>query len=129
MNEDLQNALAELVNKATSGAEQAGEFLASELPEVVEQLLMWYAVKSALLCLLSIIILWSCVRFVKKAKDYVNDSSIDPHGTGVPIYLVSGGIHFVAFLVAILELFNLQWLQIWIAPKIWLIEYAAKLAS
>ena len=52
MNEQLQEALAELLGKANNGIDTAGNFLASELPEVIQQLLMWHGVKSLTLCFL-----------------------------------------------------------------------------
>jgi len=33
----------------------------------------------------------------------------------------------VLFLIPISKLMNFEWLQIWLAPKIWLIEYAARM--
>ena len=41
MNEQLQNALVNLLTKVTSGMDTATAFLSAELPEVVQQLLVW----------------------------------------------------------------------------------------
>ena len=41
MNEQLQNALVDLITKVTSGMDTATAFLAGELPDVVQQLLRW----------------------------------------------------------------------------------------
>jgi hypothetical protein len=44
------------------------------------------------------------------------------------ILAISLGNALILCLVFI-TLINLEWLQIWIAPRVWLIEYAAKLAT
>ena len=43
-----------------------------------------------------------------------------------PISMITG---FITFLIVIpsTSMINLEWLQIWIAPKVWLIEYAQSL--
>ena len=53
MNEQLQNALAEILGKTLNGIDAASAFFFSELPDVIQQLLTWYAVKGLLLCLLA----------------------------------------------------------------------------
>ena len=35
-------------------------------------------------------------------------------------------VEIFVFLIAMSRI-NLEWLQIWLAPKVWLIEYASKL--
>jgi len=37
----LKQALAQILNKATSGIEKSVDFLNAQLPEVIEQLLLW----------------------------------------------------------------------------------------
>ena len=44
MEDTLQTAIVDLIGKATSGAETAGKFLLDEIPDVVQQLLMWHGV-------------------------------------------------------------------------------------
>ena len=47
MKENLQNALVEILNRAISGIDSSVAFMQAELPDVISQLLTWYAVKSA----------------------------------------------------------------------------------
>ena len=48
MNEQLQKALVELIGKASNGIDASVSFLSAEIPDVIHQLLLWYAAKSAI---------------------------------------------------------------------------------
>ena len=56
MNENLEAAVAKLINKSLEGMGQASEFIVSETPEVIQQLMTWYMVKSALICAIGVIL-------------------------------------------------------------------------
>ena len=103
MNETLQNAVEELLKKTLSSVESAGAFLVSETPEYVSQLLHWHFISSLaffiLFILLSIALVVAGVYFSKLAMSLEKDKCV-------------GGI-----------LNNLAWLQIMIAPKVWLVSY------
>lgn len=125
MNEQLQNALAELLGKTIDGIDSSVAFMQSELPDVISQLLTWYAVKGFIYFILSILIIaaWLVVtKFaLKKTSEWRNYDGVDI----IFMYAMGGAPSvFVSGL-----LFNLDWLQIWIAPKIWLIEYSANLVK
>ena len=125
MNEELQKAIAELFNSAIS----AKDFLVGELPEYINQLLMWHAAHSALMCFLGVLycaawfypnyrhVLWLKNGGFKKLADDGND-----------IVLL---FHLLQFflIIPVVEMFNLDWLKIMIAPKVWLVEYAASLVK
>ena len=55
MNEELQKALGVLLNKANDGIDAASGFLASELPDVIQQLLMWHGVLNLIYCVVGIV--------------------------------------------------------------------------
>lgn len=122
MNEQLQQALAELLGKANNGIDNAGVFLASELPEVIQQLLSWHMTLSLIwlfgfLCTSIVLgfLFWFCVKKEAKEGDW---------GPGVFICVIFSVISFVGIISHASEV-----LQIWIAPKVWLIEYAANLTN
>lgn len=130
----LEAALADMITRATTSAGKATDFLVAEVPEVLEQLVMWYGVKSGLLCLIGVIGLIFTVRFIKrnsgcgKQKDdgkYRYTLTHDSYGTVGPhcLALVASLAPFIGFYC----LLNLEWLQILIAPKVWLIQYGAEL--
>ena len=151
MNEQLQEALSELLNKANNGIDSASDFLASELPDVIYQLLMWHGVYSLVLFTFGLFLLLSVPYQIKKINSFIpekikegdNDNWFWKDGNGsyssFGFYLerTEGAFFFylAAFIFSIVEFafilnfINLTWLQIWIAPKVWLLEYAAKLAG
>jgi hypothetical protein len=123
----LQQSLAMVIDKATAGVEAGVDFLSAQLPDVIHQLLMWKAVESFLMFSLSLAlfvvigIMWRYVyKFEKKNADRISVS-----GSGI----FFGGLMTCALGAVALCSFSITWLQIWIAPKIYLIEYASKLIA
>lgn len=119
MNEELQQALADLVNKSVEIGGDAIAFTQEQLPEVIQQLLIWKAAESLILCAACVgWIVFTCFASYKVHK-VTNDSDVTPF------------IVMVAVAVCLPAFFNLNliWLQIWLAPKVYLIEYAASLAK
>ena len=122
MNDELQKALAEILNKVTKGAETGVGFLQRELPEVIQQLLMWHAVRSAIFC---VAFLAAAVLFVYATKRlWIHLVKEDCGGEPFAIFpaFVSAGFIFAAMC-------ETAWLQILIAPKLYLIEYTAALVK
>lgn len=114
MNEQLQKALAELLGKTNV----AGEFIIGEMPDVIQQLLEWRVFINST---------WSIVWFMAgvfvlylgslKYKDDPSEKNWVPYAAfSVPLILGS--------LLCLKEVIKIS-----IAPKVWLIEYAAKLAG
>lgn len=132
MNEELQKALAELLGKANGGIDAAGAFLTSELPDVIQQLLMWHAVYNFILFVISFISTLVAVVLLIKVFSNLKDKNHWAINDDENDLSVIGGLACVcSFLLIFLSYFcvNVQWLQIWIAPKVWLIEYVSKLSS
>ena len=116
MNENLNNALVELINSALV----AKDFVLGELPEVINQLLLWKAVENGVMAVMFII---PAFLLFKTAKYYWKTEKYDKE---IPTLLFGclGLIPTIGVVVSILTV-----LQIWIAPKVYLIEYAAQLAK
>ena len=125
MNDQLQPALAEILNKSMSGIDAASEFLLAETPEVIQQLLLWYAVYSGIWFIICCLALLSVILSIKWAIKH--EKKADYHDAGM--YATFAGFYTaIIFLITVFTI-DLDWLKIWIAPKIWLIEYAASLAK
>jgi hypothetical protein len=132
MMEELNTALATLIEQATTGIDASVSFLQAELPDVIYQLLLWHGVKSfiffaiglSIWCLWGGALLWrrSFVNKERNGADWDNDDI----GDFVGISTISG---LLVFFVTAIGFLNLTWLQIWIAPKVWLLEYAANLVK
>ena len=127
MNEQLQQALATILDKTMNGIDASVEFMQAELPDVIQQLLVWYAAKSAMFSVLGVVILFVLIKLDIKAFKLIKEGDdIDILVNGWGVY---GSFVRLIYIAPLVMISNLDWLQIWIAPKIWLIEYAASLAK
>lgn len=118
MDEEAKQALSEIIQKAADGIDGAVLFTQEHLPDVVHQLLVWHSVKSGIGFFLGILILIATACFLVRV--YRTMRSDD----AVLVTLFSflpAGLGFVCVVT------SLGWLQILIAPKLYLLEYAANL--
>ena len=132
MNENLQLAVTDLINTALSSAKTAAEFITAEMPDVVQQLLLWHGVRSFILFLMGVaaavalVLHWRwTIRTFPRNKDNRVDI-LDDAGFFKMIGLFLTTVGCAVFSCVML---NMTWLQILIAPKVWLIEYAAWLVK
>jgi len=141
MNEELQDTANEVLKGLIDNAASMKDFILSEAPEVIQQLLMWDLTESIIGCLFSILTIISALipsvlvirRGIKyEWHDYKNRKCGYDNTSGqtmiVPLSLFCILYDFICIMV-FLSFFNLKWLQIWIAPKVYLIEYAAELVK
>lgn len=136
MNEQLQQAIATLVTKANDGIDSATSLLSAELPEYVYQLLMWHGICSAVLFIVGMVILISTTTILCKytgkgeliegALCYKETLTHDRYGNLDDRTMLTSSVALVICIIAVCML-NLEWLKIWIAPKVWLVDYAASL--
>ena len=116
MEELLLETLKNLITSATTAA----NFTAEQLPDVIQQLLIYKAVSSIMTQVIAAICLYFVgIKSIQYASKDCTDESI-----AVPAFFF--GVIIVSICVAIIVC-NAAWLQIWLAPKVYLIEYAAKL--
>lgn len=127
MNEQLQAALAELINKSLVGIDSAAGLVAVEIPDVIQQLLMWHGAYNFLMLLMGIAI--AVAWFVAEVKAFKWFKELGSEEGWVYGYVMLGSILRVVPFMMTVVLINLKWLKIWIAPKVWLLEYASSLAK
>ena len=138
MKETLQNALLELINRAVTGLDAGVAFLGAELPEVVRQLLLYNMAVDVFFILLAvsatILSYLSVKQFIKweaqtTEKAYSHETKRDKAGAMSGVFLgttiVSGCIALVLIIIALVVCADL--LKLWLAPKVWLVQYAADL--
>lgn len=121
MNEELQTAVTEIINSTIS----AKDFLVGQLPEYVEQLLMWHATYSLVMCILGFLLVALICYVDVRIYRYMKSDEFDKWQRG-DAYLGMAVGSFVLMIPAGLMV-NITWLKILIAPKVWLVEYAASL--
>jgi len=129
MNDQLQTALAEMINKSTTGIEKASGFLQAEIPDVVRQLLLWHGIQDFICFCTGLVLLagWGyCLRrFVIKNWAVIKEKDDNEGFLITMLALICGVVLVIPFAF----IFPLTWLKIWIAPKVWLLDYAASLVK
>lgn len=145
MNDDLQQALAEMVSKINSGADAVAQFGAEQMPVVLQQLLLWHGVTSAFWCAFWLVLAAICARTAagyqsrraaaRAAYDRGEEWTrfgVGSQVTSVEYDIAAGRIGFMApafaaFACLLLACANSAWLKILLAPELYLLEYAAQI--
>lgn len=142
MNEQLKIELAKLVGMLNEGAEKVAEFGAEQIPIVLQQLLLWHWIASFLAFLFGLVltvvpILMRNVfnrnlKFASDAKRNGDDWAIFNGCKTISSFrhdlMVFSNAYLPWFSAAsgvIIALSNFDWLKIWLAPNLYLLEYAA----
>ena len=130
MNEQLQLAISTLIKTSLNAIDKGTTFLSNQIPEVLQQLLLWKATTSFIKFSYGIFIIggifaWLIYQYkywVTIVEDHWGSKVRRIEGDKGPVALLNillfipllYGSHFI----------SLTWLQIWIAPKLYLIEYS-----
>lgn len=129
LTDTLNSALVGLINAATS----ATNFLIDQIPDVPYQLLLWKAVESAVCTVIGIAIIgFMLYQYQKLYRKQLASAKVYHDGTkdteNIHLIFALAGLPLGIITGLLAEKFlSLTWLQIWLAPKIYLLEYAAKL--
>ncbi|WP_260767364.1 hypothetical protein [Klebsiella aerogenes] len=138
MSDQANKILVELLQKAANGIDAAVSFSQAQIPDIAHQLLIWESVHSALFQVCGFLFLAGALKlpgFAKAAKKnverwtaydgkpsdnwFISSISYDMCTFTLPIAGTMLGITMIVF--------NFDWLKIWLAPKLYLLEYAASL--
>ena len=127
MNTILEQYLAKVGEKVLTVADKGMELAAEQVPDYIQQLLMWYGIRQFIVFVVSIAFMIGVVVAAYKWVKWIRTDGFDEEGEFKYIlYTIFWLTEAFVFVVAISNI-NLEWLQIWLAPKVWLIEYAGKL--
>lgn len=144
MTEEANSILKEIMERALTGVDAAVEFSQQQLPDIIHQLLMWHFVKAGVEVVIGILMVVGLVMAYKKwgKKVKVNPDDEDWRCNCEPNLIYDGHgdigqqVIFVMptiIVIAIISLTNLwsifTMLQIWLAPKLYLLEYGAGLVK
>ena len=149
MNDKANEVLLQLLNKAMAGIDAAVQFSQAQIPDVVHQLLVWNFTKSVIFTIFALATIPPVIWFLRKMlkREVVGvvgdegyywrrgqpkykptliwdeDGNLDPSALFliIPITLWA--------LLLVVAVGNMTWLKIWLAPKLYLLEYAASLVK
>ena len=130
MNEQLQLAISTLIQTSLNAIDKGTAFLSNQIPEVIQQLLLWKAVASFIEFSSGIFLIGGIFAWLIYQYKYWTTTVTTPWGTKTIRFEASSGPFSLLNIPLIIPLLygssciNLIWLQIWIAPKLYLIEYA-----
>ena len=141
MNEHAKEILAQLLQRALDGVDAAVDFSQQQIPDVIQQLLMWHFTESlvvgSLLFLLLPAWVYTLYRFRPGRKidpekgffentqfNFFTDQDNDPDPR-ISLTVVATVVVLFCFAVGIGQL--LESAKIWLAPKLYLLEYGASL--
>jgi len=130
----IQNTLEKALIKSIDGIEKTGteliEALYQQAPEVVEQLLMWHGVESLIQCIVAILALAAPFGFYKIVcyiyQKFEIGKEKDQSGFWIPAFLGSVAVTIFTC-VCFTSNINIKWVKIWLAPKVYLLEYLAEM--
>lgn len=129
MNSETDKQIAEILKKGLEAAEKSGNFVIEQAPDLVKQLITYKTIETSIYVLIEITLMYLIFRYFKYLyKKNNEDSDFIPenefHVGGIIINFVLSIFCFFAFIDDVSSL-----IQLIFAPKIYLLEYIAKLLS
>jgi hypothetical protein len=121
----LEDTVNQILQSAIEKASQGAEFLKDQIPDVVQQLIHWKIASNSLTVCLSILAILASYRIATKWVDLTPDEFGFWRIPRTLAVIGGMGVSLLAALVGIDASFNL--LELFFAPKVWLLEYAAHL--
>ena len=138
----LDEAIVELVNRTVAGMDETANFLAAEIPDVIHQLLVfkltWHLISFTLclsICIVVGRVMYITVKYLitlKRKLDNQTDTSYADKKRLEGAEIVAFAGCALGFLICVIPFMHIMSitediLMIWLAPKIYLIEYARNL--
>jgi hypothetical protein len=123
MTEELKTKTEEVLLEIINDCLSLKVFVVEQTPLVVQELLMYNFWISLLACL-SIPMLTLIFYIISRLSgfyEWVTISDNERTGRGVTIFIV---VIMLALFMPMVIKHNLDWFQIWLAPKFYLLEYA-----
>ncbi len=122
------NEAERLLKIIADNLEQGKEFVVEQAPDVLQQLILWQKVESLLaLCFCACLFLIGTLVFYKNIKIINKAKTIDDVASSVIIVTLSGVVSIFSFVFIPVTI--QAYLVVWIAPKVFIIEYLAGLTG
>ena len=123
---ETDKQLAEILKKGLEAAEKTVNFVVEQAPDLIQQLIVWKTCEYIFLIIISIAFMFSLYKWHKSAMKRYDDFNDFCNKSEFFIYCIYAIVVIIIFGIALFSSF-FDLLHILLAPKIWLIEYAANL--
>jgi uncharacterized membrane protein YedE/YeeE len=121
MNEEIKNNALDALNQILVDAASIREFAIEQAPQVVQELLKYSMFMAWLSVLVSIFVFLFAIVGIKKSIPMVDED----YEVAIPLMLLSGLMVAAGFIALCIH--TTEAVKVTIAPRVWLIEYAADL--
>lgn len=123
MANSVKEQAQEFLQKAIDAATSTGDFIVGQIPDVVQQILTWNLVQAIIICVITAIVFFFLFQYGKRVNakgrgEHDDDKRI----AGMVVMIASSFISFFVFTCNMMKA-----VQIYVAPKLWLLEYAVGL--
>ena len=143
MNEQLQSTVNEILTQSMEAFNKGADWLSGEIPDVVNQLLVWHMIESilanAILIMILITSIVSAIKIPRMARAARKNNEVWTRcyeGSVMPSTSYDAAVaapYFILFVVSVIAIMSYSvgdmfvWLQILVAPKLYLLEYSIEL--
>ena len=125
LEEKATDLLVKMIDITVQSVSDVVEFGKQQIPDIINQLLMWKIAESGVWLVFGIVFLVVGLFF---SNHYYNRLEELEGGMGMAVRIVGSFISLLAGSIMIVQNL-LSVLYIWLAPKVWLIEYGAELVK
>jgi hypothetical protein len=122
MQPELQNKLTSILNWVEETAKQAEGFVVEQTPLYIQELLAWNFWNSLIVFSIGVALLIILAICLKKIFNSNLDFWDNHPEKALPLAIIAVISLFVG---PPLTISNLEWIQITVAPRVWLVEYVA----
>lgn len=131
----LKHYMVAALEKTGNLVDKSVDLVMEQAPILIQEVLHWYFAYNLILFIIGIALLGFQFYVIRKTHLYLKAEGEKPASYGgtrgydefmwAPIGLILVIYNLIVFASCI----NLTWLKIWIAPRLWLIEYTAELVK
>jgi hypothetical protein len=119
--DQLQTAVSHLIEKSISAIDRGVSFFSEQIPDVIQQLLYWKVTESLSYCVFGVLLF--CFMLFLDYRIFIAVKKTEDDEVLVLGWGMLGSLVRIAYIIPI-HMINFTWLQIWITPKVFLLEYA-----
>jgi H+/Cl- antiporter ClcA len=124
VNDELQKALAEFVKATLAGFQQGKDFVLAQAPDVIQQLIRWTFWEAVAWALFSLAIAVAAAYAIKRLTPIAKEAFQDSFPNPFPFLGIAFALIVVAFAASAAVSHVLIAMKVYIAPKVWLLEWA-----